>query len=545
MPAAAQEIARTLSASGVDLVFGLPGIHNMGLWPHLRDAGIRVMGSRHEQGTVYAADGYARTTGRVGVALTTTGPGVANTLGAMGEAWASRSPVVLIGTDIPSDLRRPGVYRGVVHECLDQCAMFAPVTKATLRATSEDEVVELAARALEIALTAPRGPVYLEYPADYFAAQTTAHGRAIEPLAQSTPDPAGIEALRDALDAAERPLIWVGGGGRDAGPQLDALARKLGAPVVTTFQARGVLPDTHPLLVNLPPHEPAITALIEQADLLLVVGSDLDQMMTQGWRLPLPERRIAINVDADDATKNYAMERVIVGDAGLTLDPLKCRLHPRAPWAGDLRALEAEVLEEIAAEPDTAEAAEYLATLERAIPKGTIVFADMAVPGYWASAYYRVREPRSLHFPMGWGTLGFALPASVGAAAAGRGPVVSMNGDGGALFALGELATVAEEALPLTIVIVDDGGYGMLRYGKDVSENAFGTELATPDFATIARGFGLDAVTVDGVDDAFADALAAGIASGKPNLVLAHARMTPPRTTSPRWPLRDRAMVVA
>jgi acetolactate synthase-1/2/3 large subunit len=104
---------------------------------------------------------------------------------------------------------------------------------------------------------------------------------------------------------------------------------------------------------------------------------------------------------------------------------------------------------------------------------------------------------------------------------------------------------VAEEALPLTIVIVDDGGYGMLRYGKDVSENAFGTELATPDFATIARGFGLDAVTVDGVDDAFADALAAGIASGKPNLVLAHARMTPPRTTSPRWPLRDRAMVVA
>ncbi|HEX6388102.1 MAG TPA: thiamine pyrophosphate-dependent enzyme, partial [Solirubrobacteraceae bacterium] len=331
----------------------------------------------------------------------------------------------------------------------------------------------------------------------------------------------------------------------DAGPQLDELAGRLGAPVVTTFQARGVLPDTHPLLVNLPPHEPAITALIERADALLVVGSDLDQMMTQGWRLPLPQRRIAINVDADDAAKSYPMDHVIVADAGLALEGLAGRVRPGAPWAGDLRALEAETFAEIAADAATAQAAEYLASLERALAPGTVVFADMAVPGYWASAYHPVREPRSLHYPMGWGTLGFALPASVGAAAAGVGPVVSLNGDGGALFALGELATVAEEQLPLTVVIVDDGGYGMLRYGKDVGANAFGTELSSPDFAAIARGFGIEARCCDGVGEPFAAALAAGIASGAPNLVLAHARMTPPRTTSPRWPLRDRPMLVA
>jgi acetolactate synthase-1/2/3 large subunit len=484
-------------------------------------------------------------TGELGVALTTTGPGAANTVGAIGEAWASKSPVLLISTDIPSDLRRPGVYRGVVHECVDQPALFAPVTKTTLRCESPDAIVDVLAEAIEVALTPPRGPVYLEYPADHFGAATGAVARAA--AAREAPAPAAdaIEAAAARLAASERPLIWVGGGGRDTGPQLDALARALGAPVITTFNARGVLPDTHPLLVNLPPHEPAVTALIEQADLALVVGSDLDQMMTQGWRLPLPARRVAINLDAEDAAKNYPMDHVVVGAADRALELLAKRAaETRAPWAPDLRTLEAETLAAIAADADTAASARYLESVIRAVDEDTIVFADMAVPGYWASAYLPVRRERSLHYPMGWGTLGFALPASVGAAAAGRGPVLSLNGDGGALFALGELAAVAEEQLPLTIAIVDDGGYGMLRFGKDATANRFGTELRSPDFATIARGFGIEARAVEGVGEEFEHALRTGLESGAPNLVVTKAKLTPPRTTSPRWPLRDREPVV-
>src|SRR5215208_8006685 len=162
MSTGAQIIVEELERAGVEVCFGLPGVHNLALWAALRASSIRLVGVRHEQAAAYAADGYARATGRLGVALTTTGPGAANTLGAVGEAWASRSPVLVVATDIPAALRRPGVYRGVLHECTDQAAMFAPVTKATHRALQADLVLPAATFALDAALTPPVRPVYLE-----------------------------------------------------------------------------------------------------------------------------------------------------------------------------------------------------------------------------------------------------------------------------------------------------------------------------------------------------------------------------------------------
>jgi thiamine pyrophosphate-dependent acetolactate synthase large subunit-like protein len=536
-------VATALRLAGVDVAFALPGVHNMAIWPHLGTEGIRVLGSRHEQGTVYAADGYSRATGRVGVAITTTGPGAANTIGAVGEAWASKSPLLVISTDIPSTVRRPGVYRGFVHECTDQPGLFEPVTKATVVSADPDDVAETIATAVELAMAPPRGPVYVEFPADFLEAPSAAEPRS---PASYEPPPIAAQDLVDAiamLDAWARPLIWVGGGGRDAGSQLARVATALGAPVVTTFQARGILPADHPLLLGLPPHEPEATALIEAADGILVVGSDLDQMMTQAWRLPLPAHRLAVNVDAVDATKNYAMELVVVAEAADALGRLAERLgEPRAPWAGNLRELERATLSELEADADTATAVTFLGSVRRALPQEAVVFADMAVPGYWLSGLHPVHRERSLHYPMGWGTLGFAFPASVGAAAGVDAPVVSFNGDGGILFAIGELATVAQEGLPLTTVVVDDGGYGMLRYGKDAAGNRFGTELVTPDFAAIARGFGLTARATDGVGEEFERELAEAVASRQPNLLVTKARMMPPRTTSPRWPLRTAAV---
>src|ERR671935_2187396 len=143
----AQLLVAGLQAAGVDVVFGLPGVHNLALWEALRESPIRLVGVRHEQAAVYAADGYARASGRLGVAITTTGPGAANTLGACGEAWASRSPVLVIATDIATTVRRPGVWRGALHECTDQAAMFAPVVKAALRVRSADELGSATTRA--------------------------------------------------------------------------------------------------------------------------------------------------------------------------------------------------------------------------------------------------------------------------------------------------------------------------------------------------------------------------------------------------------------
>src|SRR6188472_921805 len=171
MPTGAAVIVEELERAGVEVCFGLPGVHDLALWEALRDSSIRLVSVRHEQAAAYAADGYARATGRLGVALTTTGPGAANTLGAVGEAWASRSPILVVATDIPARLRRAGAYRGVLHECSDQAAMFAPVVKSVHVAARAEDVAGAAAAAIESAMSAPVRPVYLEIPADLLGAE--------------------------------------------------------------------------------------------------------------------------------------------------------------------------------------------------------------------------------------------------------------------------------------------------------------------------------------------------------------------------------------
>jgi acetolactate synthase-1/2/3 large subunit len=532
----ASAVAHALRSLGVDVAFGLPGVHNLALWPAFHEAGIRIVGSRHEQGTVYAADGLARTTGRLGVALTTTGPGAANTAGAVGEAWASHSPVVVIATDIPTTQRRPGVYRGVLHESIAQAAMFVAVTKSTIDVADADGIGTAVVTAATIARAAPTGPVYVGIPTDLLDAPAPIVD---SPAGDWTAARGDAQPVLDAIAASERPLIWIGGGARDAGDGIAALATRLGAPVVTTYQARGVIPADHPLLVGAPPHEPPVIELIERADLAIVIGSDLDAMNTMAWRLPLPERRVAINVDPTDAAKNYSMDATLSSSA-LIAGVLADAVPVREPWAGDLAALVKTLRDELRTTPETAEAVAFLEHTEAALPDDAVVFADMCIPGYWLAGHYRVRTPRSLHYPMGWGTLGFAFPAAIGAAAAlqsGDRAVVSVSGDGGMLFAIGELATAAQEGLRLTAVVVDDGGYGMLRYGHDIAED-LGTELMTPDFAAVARGFGITARSVDGVGPDYQATLAEAVASSVPNLVHVRARLYPPRSTSPRWPLR-------
>src|SRR3954453_2827634 len=211
----ARAAVAALEDAGVSIAFGLPGVHNLALWRELNGSSIRLVGVRHEQAAAYAADGYARASGRLGVALTTTGPGAANTLAAVGEAWASRSPVLVIATDIPSTLRRPGAYRGVLHETADQAARFAPVVKSTHLAHCADAVGPAAALAIDQAVAAPTRPVYLEVATDLLAAEAPPGIAA--PPADPAGSPAGDHAA-ELLERAERPLLWVGRGAREAPP---------------------------------------------------------------------------------------------------------------------------------------------------------------------------------------------------------------------------------------------------------------------------------------------------------------------------------------
>ena len=528
MATGADQLVAGLERAGVKTVFGLPGVHNLAAWEALRRSSIRVIGVRHEQAAAYAADGYARATGEVGVALVTTGPGAANTLAATGEAWASRSPIVVIATDIPTALKRRGVVGGALHEASDQRALFAPVTKETFRLEDPADIES----AIAVAHEAPRRPVFVEIPTDRLSARGPRWdvGEFAPEVVADEPD---VGDALELLAGAWKPLIWAGGGAIDAGPEVAELARRLGAPILTTFSSRGLVGAEDPCAVGLPPHLPAVGELWDEADVVIAIGTDFDGMNTMNWRLPRPRKLLSINVDARDAMKNYVADVLVEADAALAARALAAGLPPAGAdvWA-DLVTVRRRARGSLRG--DHPHEIAFLEDFARVVPSDVTVVADMCIPGYWLAGMHTPAAPRRFQYPMGWGTLGYAFPAALGAAAAG--PTLAVCGDGGFLFACGELATVKQEGLPLTVVVVDDGGYGMLRFDQAQSgAEPFGVDLETPDFVALAKAFGLRAGAVEGVGEDFAAALAEHLADPAPSVLVARAALTPPPTTSPRW----------
>jgi thiamine pyrophosphate-dependent acetolactate synthase large subunit-like protein len=535
-PTVARRILEAVAAQGVRQVFGLPGVHNLVFW---RETGAdlpEIVGVRHEQTTVYAADGLARSTGGLGVALTTTGPGVANAAGAFGEAAASASPVLLVASEISTALARPGMVRGVLHESRDQAAIFEPLAKAVFRPrTAEDAITQLGA-AISTALAFPRGPVYIDVPTDVLSQPAPPVTVTVpQPVAPSDSD---VAALVDLLTAAESVVIWSGGGAIASGAQDEVrqLAQRLGASVVATFAGRGVLPPEHPCLVGIPPHEAEVAELIGSADLMLGVGTGFDGSMTRNWAMPMPARLANVNCDPVEVAKNYQPDLAVVADARLTLQAVLAAL-PDLPAVQPVAAeVGARARHRLRGEADSADPMRLLDSIAAVVGVDTVMVADMAIPGYWLGAYGTVSRPRGLQYPMGWGTLGFALPAALGAAAGGR-RTLAVCGDGGFMFAVGELATMVQHRVPLTVLVVDDGGYGMLRFDqRHVGDDTSGVDLVRPDFVRLAEAFGIKAELVDDVGRPLAGALRDALASGEPRIVVLAATLVPPRTTSPRWP---------
>jgi acetolactate synthase-1/2/3 large subunit len=436
---------------------------------------------------------------------------------------ASGSPVLVVATDIPSSLRVSGRYRGVLHETRDQLGMFRPVVKDGWTVPGADSLAVFAHRAVATALSGAQGPVYLGVPTDFL----TASAAPSEP--ESTEEFASLD-LTEAVGliaASARPLIWAGGGAlrSGAGDAVGELARRLSAPVLTTYAARGLLPLDHPCAVHGPAHVPEVGALWDDADLVIAVGTDFDGMSTQNWAMPRPRKLLSVNVDPSE---NYPSDVVLLGDARRVVSEL-VPLVPQRQAVDLVSGVNAAVRRVVL--DDEPRAVLLLAALEGV---SAMLVADMCVAGYWVGGFHRVARPRGLAYPVGWGTLGFGFPAALGAAVVGR--VVAVCGDGGFLFACGDLATAVQERLPVTVVVVDDGGYGMLRYDQDVAGHPnTGVDLHTPDFVALAASFGVPAVLVDGFGPSFGARLAEFVAAEGPNLLVVRARLKPPPTTSPRW----------
>jgi acetolactate synthase-1/2/3 large subunit len=533
----AEHLVDALEALEVRIAFGLPGVHNLALWDALRQSRIRLVGVRHEQTAVYAADGHARMTGELGVAITTTGPGAANAVAATGEAWTCGSPVLVIATDIPASMRKPGVYRGILHETKNQSQMFETVVKETFVVADPTQAATTLRTAAATALSGPTGPTYLEVPTDFFTVETD-EDAAITPIA-AAPIAAGEEVARaaDLLAAAARPTIWVGRGALGARDEVAEMSALLGAPVIETYGARGLVPNDSPGWIGYAPHFPEIGKIWDESDAVLAVGTDFDGTMTQSWLMPQPPSLVSINLLASEAEKAYDSDVVLEGDSAATLRQLAAELKQKDRHGEERPSLD-DARAELRArqEREDPDAVAMLTDLEASVPADTAVAVDMCVAGYWIAAARNFSAPRRFAFPIGWGTLGFGFPASIGMAISRQQPTLCVCGDGGFLFAAGELAVLAEERPPLTVLIVDDGGYGMLRFDQQqAGQETFGVDLATPDYVALAESFGIAAERVVDFGDPLRQALGSSLAQSGPRVIVLEKTLTPPESTSPRW----------
>jgi acetolactate synthase-1/2/3 large subunit len=282
-----------------------------------------------------------------------------------------------------------------------------------------------------------------------------------------------------------------------------------------------------------------VAAYVGAADLMVAVGTAFDGPMTRNWSMPRPPSLVTVNASPDDLAGGYDPDVAVLGDARLVLGRLVEALAPRSPDDARLQELTdlrdttwARLRDDAAGGP----ALGFLDAVSSAVDASdATVVVDMAIPGYWYGGYAAVTGPRRVQYPIGWGTLGYALPAAVGVGALRDRPVLALCGDGGFMYAVGELAVLREQGLAVTVLVVDDGGYGMLRYDQDrAGDDRHGVDLFRPDFASLAASFGIAAVTLDdirGLDEALTDALGAR----EPRMVVLRLALTPPRTTSPRW----------
>ena len=529
-----------LAAHGVRVCFGIPGVHNLPLWNGAGQQGRpRVVGVRHEQAAGYAADALARATGGVGVALTTTGPGFVNALAAFGEAWTSFSPVLLLSSETPVRPRRTsGLDDGLLHGMGSQAGMVEVGFGArAVSATTGEEALAALPELVAHALATGR-PVYLGVPADVL--HHPAPDQVPGPIAPSPARPdADAVRLADAAVRGRRVALWLGARAVPAEAEVLRLAERLGALVVPAFQARGML-ASYPGTVQAPAHEPVVAEAIAACDVLLVVGDDLSGMMTRNWRMPVPPSIVAVVDDAGLSLGDYPLDAKVVGDVRASVLALLESLgEGSAPEVPDAAALTAAVRADIADDERVSDAARFVSTIESAWPEpGDALVVDMCISGFWAALYTHQPRARRVQYPVGWGTLGFGFPAALGPAADGV-ATLAVVGDGGIVMGLGELATIAQERLPVVVLVVSNGGYGMLRFDQQVEGVAErGVDLLEPKWDHLAAAYDFRYERTDDPGEGLAAALVrarAALAEGAATLLVLDADFHPPRTTSPRW----------
>lgn len=510
MATCGEVLVHLLESYGVDHVFGIPGVHTVELYRGLARSSIRHITPRHEQGAGFMADGYARTRGKPGVCFIITGPGMTNITTAMGQAYADSIPMLVISS--VQSRSQMGGGRGKLHELPNQSALVAGVAAFSHTLMSAAELPGVLARAFAVFQAGRPRPVHIEIPLDVLVENADALlGSTPVSVARAGAAPAAVQQMSQRLAAAKRPLILAGGGAIDAAAELTRLAEALGAPVALTINAKGLLPAAHPLLIGSTQTLIATRALVAEADVVLAIGTELaetDYDVTFAGGFTIPGALLRVDIDPDQTVRNYPPQVALVADARIAAQALLTEVNrqPLAPRSRDwgtarVARLWAEL--EPAWDAATREQTRFLNAVLEELP-GVVFVGDSTQPVYSGNLTLNLDHPRRwFNASTGYGTLGYALPAAIGAWL-GRGdgqPVVCLIGDGGLQFTLPELASAVEARTPVIVLLWNNQGYEEIKkYMVNRDIEPVGVDIYTPDFIGVAKALGCAAQSVHGIE---------------------------------------------
>lgn len=496
-------VVRALKANGIDVVFGIPGVHTLDIYDALiEDPDLTHILARHEQGAGFMADGYARATGKPGTALIVTGPGLTNISTAVGQAYADSAPVFVIATN--QERRHIDMMVGNLHELTDQLAFMKPITKWSQRAMEAADLPELVTQALEALASGRPRPVHLEIPLDLLAEPVEAPEVRVARRRVDEPADRDIDAAAELISRARRGMIFAGGGAStdEVAPLLAELAEELGAPVVTSVTGKGSISYDHPYCAGAFGYrwsnDNPVVELMEGSDLVIAIGTGLGVRTTGEGSMPLPSKLIHIDIDpAEHQVGPYERTVSIVADAAASIDALLSRVRagkrPKDRWsADDVRSVRDQLL--APADERAARYVPYVQALRDGMDRDAILVNDMTMLAYEGVRYFPVYAPRSYMFPRGFGTLGSAMPTALGAkVGCPDRQVVSIAGDGGFQFTLEELGAAVHHQIPVQIVIFNDGAHSAVKAAqhRTYPGRFIAVDLVNPDYIKIADAYGM------------------------------------------------------
>jgi acetolactate synthase-1/2/3 large subunit len=525
MPRGADGIVQALKEAGVSTIFGIPSIHNIGLYESLRHTpSIRHIGCRHEAGATHMADGYARASGGLGVIVSSTGPGAGFTVSALQEAWGSCSPVLMITTNI--DASKIGKGLGVLHELEEQTSLFRTITKEVCIPRADDDLYTLAKHAIALAQTGRPGPVCLEVPTDLMAGDVPTAAPTSRDSAPASPSlPPRLDEAVAILRNAKQPLILAGTDASRANidGDIQALAEALCAPVITNTPGKGVVPEDHALAFGNAARKLVVKEIVPGCDAAVAIGSRLREVDAKRRGLVLPEQLIHIDWDERWISRNYPAAVPLVGDIAAITRALRDQLEGE-PYAGPRQERTAAWRQAAAAEFErlSQERPELqsLQAIRAVLPRDSALVIDNTQLGYWAEYFYPSYQTNGIIGAKGSGLLGFSFPAAIGVKLARPDtPVVGLIGDGGFLYTAQELATCVRHDVGFPLVVVNDNAFGVIDYlQRTAYQEAYQAQLTNPDFLAFSAAFGVPATRVHSPTE-LQSALDRTLASGEMHLI--------------------------